>query len=219
VPVQQLTIVDAAPEHAEAIAAIYDTAARTSIATFDRVGHASEWWIAAMRALDPPAGHMLLVALDDRGAVSGYAKSGEHKARHAYRTTCETSVYVAAAARGHGVGAALYRELLDRLDRSPLRLAVGGVAEPNHPSTRLHLACGFERVGTFHGVGTKHGAARDVTWYERPLAQPAFVATVAGAADREDGMALIRSAYPEGATDLSLADELLLEWAIEVLPS
>ena len=41
---------------------------------------------------------------------------------------------------------------------SPLRVPV-----------RLHLAQGFERVGTFVGVGTKFGRLWDVTWYQRPL--------------------------------------------------
>ena len=63
----------------------------------------------------------------------------------------------------------MYGELLARLDSSPLRLAVGGVTEPNPASARLHLAHGFSVVGTFVGVGTKFGRTWDVTWYQRPL--------------------------------------------------
>jgi phosphinothricin acetyltransferase len=101
--------------------------------------------------------------------VLGYAKSGQFKERAAYSTTVETSVYVDEAARGEGVGTALYRALLERLEASDLRLAVAGVTEPNPASTRLHLALGFERVGTFDGVGVKFGRPWSVTWYQRPL--------------------------------------------------
>jgi phosphinothricin acetyltransferase len=112
----------------------------------------------------------VLVALGEGGTVLGYAKSGMHKDRRAYDTTVEVSVYVAEGGRGRGVGRALYDELLARLDACPaVRLAVAGVAEPNEASTRLHLACGFTRVGTFHGAGTKFGRTWDVTWYERTL--------------------------------------------------
>src|SRR4029077_1822230 len=100
---------------------------------------------------------------------AGYAKSGRFRDKPAYDSTCEVSVYVAESARGRGVGGALYGALLDRLDASRLRLAVGGVAEPNPASTRLHLASGFTPVGTFVGVGTKFGRQWDVTWYQRAL--------------------------------------------------
>jgi phosphinothricin acetyltransferase len=129
-----------------------------------------EWWRDAIAATDPDGGHMTLVALGDDCEVLGYAKSGTHKDRPAYDTTVETSVYVAERGRGKGAGGALYDALLARLEVCPaVRLAVAGVAEPNEPSTRLHLSRGFTPVGRFTGIGTKFGRAWDVTWYERPL--------------------------------------------------
>ena len=147
----------------------------SSAATFDLEGKPPEWWRDEIAAADPGAGRMTLVALgggdDDGGAtVLGYAKSGTHKDRPAYDTTRETSVYVAAGARGRGVGGALYDALLPRLEALPdLRLAVAGVALPNDASTRLHLSRGFTPVGTFTGIGWKFGRVWDVTWYQRPL--------------------------------------------------
>jgi L-amino acid N-acyltransferase YncA len=164
-----LTVVDACEEHLEAIAAIYAAAARDTPATFDFEGPSVEWWRAVLEAVDPARGRLLLAAVGADGEAVGYAKSGRFRDKPAYDSTCEVSVYVAESARGRGVGGALYRELLARLDRGPLRLAVGGVAEPNPASTALHLACGFTRVGTFEGVGTKFGRLWDVTWYQRAL--------------------------------------------------
>jgi phosphinothricin acetyltransferase len=157
----------AAERHVPGIAAIYAHAAVTSAATFDLEGRSESWWREAIA--DDAVGHMTLVAIGADGAVLGYAKSGTHKDRPAYDTTCETSVYIAESSRGTGVGGALYDALLERLDESPLRLAVAGVAEPNEPSTRLHVTRGFTRVGRFDGIGTKFGRSWDVTWYQRPL--------------------------------------------------
>jgi L-amino acid N-acyltransferase YncA len=108
------------------------------------------------------------VALD--GELVGFARAAQHKVKPAYGTTCETSVYVGASARGRGVGRALYDALLAELDAAPgLLLAVAGITEPNPVSVALHTACGFTPVGTFHNVGEKLGRTWDVTWYERPL--------------------------------------------------
>jgi phosphinothricin acetyltransferase len=163
-----VTVIDAREEHLAGAAEIYAVAARTSPATFDLEGHSMAWWHDALAGVDASAGRELLVAVED-GEVLGYARTGRFRDKPAYDSTCETSVYVAEAARGRRIGDALYRELLARLDRGPLRLAVGGVAEPNPASTRLHLANGFTVVGTFEGVGTKFGRLWDVTWYQRPL--------------------------------------------------
>jgi phosphinothricin acetyltransferase len=152
-----------------AAAAIYDAAALDTPATFDMRDYGLPWWEAQLAACAGTPGRFLLVA-EDEGRVVGYAKSGKFRDKAAYDSTCETSVYVAADARGKGVGDALYRELLGRLDASGLRLAVGGITLPNEASERLHRAHGFTAVGTFNEVGVKFGRAWDVVWYQRPLA-------------------------------------------------
>jgi phosphinothricin acetyltransferase len=159
----------ASDRHVPAIAAIYAHAAETSHVTFELSGPPESRWRDELAQSDPETGRMILVALGPDGEVLGYAKSGPHRPAGAYASTCETSIYVADAARGAGVGGALYDALLARLDESPLRLAVAGVAEPNEASTRLHLSRGFTKVGTFTGIGVKLGRAWDVTWYQRPL--------------------------------------------------
>jgi phosphinothricin acetyltransferase len=164
------TIVACAAEHLDAVAAIYAREADGSPATFDLEGRSRAWWEEALEHSDPTAGHLLLVALDDDGHLLGYAKSGPFRDRPAYDSTVEVSAYVDADARGRGAGAALYAELLAALERSDALLAVAGITEPNEASVRLHRAHGFERVGTFHGVGVKFERAWDVTWYERPIA-------------------------------------------------
>lgn len=162
-------VVDATAEHIEEISAIYAAAVATSHATFDTEPPGVDHWAAVVADTDPERGHHLLVAIAAGGAVAGYAKSSAFMVKLAYNTTCETSIYIGESARGAGVGTALYGELLERLDRSPLRLAVAGLAQPNPASTALHLAFGFRPVGTFSEVGVKFGRPWDVTWYQRPL--------------------------------------------------
>ena len=112
--------------------------------------------------------HRVLIAETD-GRVVGFASSGPHRPRGGYRTSVETSVYVAPDATGAGIGTALYRVLLEALDRTGLHRAVAGIALPNDASIALHLAFGFRPVGRFTEQGTKFGRFWDVEWYERPM--------------------------------------------------
>jgi phosphinothricin acetyltransferase len=172
VSVAPVAIVPAAAEHLPAVQAIYAAAVAETAITFDLEAPDVEGWEALLAGLDRDAGHEMLVAVAD-GETVGYAKTGSWRAKGAYRTTAETSIYVAEAARGRGIGSLLYAELIAASERSELRNLVAGLTEPNPASTRLHLVHGFQRVGTFTAVGTKFGRSWDVTWYERPLGAPA----------------------------------------------
>lgn len=171
--VADLEVRSATPGDLPAVAAIYDVAIERTPATFDLEPKPLAWWEALLTACEGEDGHELLVAVAEHGEVLGYAKSGEHRAKAAYRTTVEVSVYLAEGHRGRGVGTALYGALLERLERSGVRVAVAGVTQPNEASHRLHRAQGFTEVGTFREVGVKNGRAWDVRWYERPVGEPA----------------------------------------------
>ncbi len=112
--------------------------------------------------------HAFLVA-EEAGSISGFAYAGVHRERAAYRWACEVSVYLAADARGRGLGTALYTTLLDLLERQGFRTALAGVSLPNEPSERLHRSLGFEPIGVFRRIGWKAGAWRDVLWLTRAL--------------------------------------------------
>ena len=164
-----MQILHAEPEHLDQIAAIYNAEIRSSPATFDLEEQPVSQWERVLEELDHEAGHFLIVGVDDGGTVLGYAKSGRFRERAAYDTSVETSIYVAEAARGCGVGRTLYARLIELLEGSNARLAVGGMTEPNPASAALHESLGFTRVGTFEGVGVKFGEPWDVTWYQRPV--------------------------------------------------
>lgn len=115
--------------------------------------------------------HPWLVCETDDGDVVGYAAAGPLRSTPPYRWTVELTVYVADGARGSGVGTALYTSLLAVLERQGYRNAYAAVTLPNPASVRLHERLGFEPVGTFPGVGFKHGDWHDVQWWHRQVAE------------------------------------------------
>ncbi|AXL89157.1 GNAT family N-acetyltransferase [Streptomyces sp. CB09001] len=105
----------------------------------------------------------------DSQEILGYATSSPYRAKPAYATSVETTVYVAPGAGGRGIGSLLYTSLFDALATEDLHRAYAGIAQPNEASGRLHARFGFRHVGTYREVGRKFGRYWDVAWYERPL--------------------------------------------------
>jgi phosphinothricin acetyltransferase len=115
------------------------------------------------------ASHAWLVA-ERGGEVVGYAYATAFNERPAYRWSASVSVYVGEAARGKGVGRALYEALFDRLRECGFRMACAGITLPNEASVGLHEALGFERTGVNREIGWKQGAWRNVGWFQMELA-------------------------------------------------
>jgi phosphinothricin acetyltransferase len=151
---------------AAACAAIYAPSVEGSATSFEeRPPDAAEM---AARIAAYAATHPWLVA-EDGGEVVGYAYACPFQQRPAYRWSASVSVYVAAGRAGQGLGRALYTELLARLRRQGFRNACAGITLPNAASVGLHESLGFEPVGVNREVGWKHGAWRDVGWWQLQL--------------------------------------------------
>lgn len=147
-----------------ALAAVYDEAVAKSVASFDLEPRGADHLAARLDSTSP--GDHVVVAEDD-GVVLGMAYAGTYRPRAAYDGTRETSVYLAPAARGRGVGRALYEELLRRVDADGVHTCVAVIALPNAASEALHAAVGFERVGTLREVGRKFGRWVDTGLWQR----------------------------------------------------
>ncbi|BCJ38883.1 phosphinothricin N-acetyltransferase [Actinocatenispora thailandica] len=119
----------------------------------------------------PKGRHRLLVA-DYDGVVLGYASSSQFRAKPAYETSVELSVYLAPEHTGYGAGSLLYRQLLDELDGADVHRVYAGVCLPNEASVRLHRSLGFQSVGVYREVGRKFGRYWDVQWFERGVGTP-----------------------------------------------
>jgi L-amino acid N-acyltransferase YncA len=103
-------------------------------------------------------------ALD--GEVVGYAYASPWRTRCAYRLSVESTVYVSVEHPRKGIGAQLYRALLDDLRARGIHVIIGGIAQPNAASVALHERLGFEKVAHFKQVGRKFAQWIDVGYWE-----------------------------------------------------
>jgi L-amino acid N-acyltransferase YncA len=152
-------------DDAAAIASVYGPYVVGTVASFEEVPPTTDE-VAARMDLRLP----WLVA--DVEGVVGYAYAGPHHGRAGYRWAVNVSVYLAAEARGRGLGRALYEALLPVLGRLGYVHAFAGIALPNDASVGLHEAVGFLPIGVYRSVGFKFGAWHDVGWWQLQLAEP-----------------------------------------------
>jgi phosphinothricin acetyltransferase len=109
-----------------------------------------------------------LVAVVDETVV-GFAYASSFRAKAAYDSSVETTIYVAPDAPRQGVGTQLYAELLPLLVDAGFHLAIAGITMPNPASTALHAKFGFQPVGTFTEVGRKYDAFHSVQFWQKLL--------------------------------------------------
>jgi phosphinothricin acetyltransferase len=108
-----------------------------------------------------------LVARDGAGATIGWTALGGYSSRKVYNGVAWESVYVAAAARGRGVGRALLEALIPASESAGYWTLLAGVIAENGPSLALHEGVGFRRIGVQHRLGQDaRGRWRDVVLLE-----------------------------------------------------
>ncbi|MCF4138813.1 N-acetyltransferase family protein [Streptomyces sp. Tue 6430] len=157
-------------EDLEALTDLYNHYVRETPITFDTAIFTPEErrpWLLSHPEDGP---YRLMVAADpDSREILGYATSSPFRAKPAYATSVEVTVYLRPDAAGRGVGTLLYGALFEALSGEDLHRAYAGVAQPNEASVRLHERFGFRHVGTYREVGRKFGRYWDVAWYEKRL--------------------------------------------------
>jgi len=164
--VAPMTIRPAEAADAPAMLEIYRPYVTGSAISFEQdVPTVEEYAARVRRYLKDWAG----VVAESDGTVIGYAYGSAHRERAAYKWSVETTVYVAQGAQRQGVGRRLYAALLPQLAQCGYCNAYAGVALPNDASVGLHLALGFNPVGTFPRVGYKFCRWWDVAWFHLPL--------------------------------------------------
>ncbi|MDA8287693.1 MAG: GNAT family N-acetyltransferase [Actinomycetota bacterium] len=147
------------PDDAEALRHIYNLEVVSSLVTFDLVPRSPEdqqAWMAAHGGAYP------VVVGEAQGRVLGFASLSPYRPRPAYATTVEDSVYVAADARGQGVGKALLSEVVRLAGAHGFHSVIGRIVGDHTASIALHRTCGFELVGIEREVGRKFGRWLDV---------------------------------------------------------
>ncbi|MEU6183176.1 GNAT family N-acetyltransferase [Streptomyces coeruleorubidus] len=154
----------------EALTALYNHYVHETAITFDTAIFTPEerrpWLLSHPE--DGPY-RLMVAAAPDSQRILGYVTSSPFRAKPAYTTSVETTVYVAPDAGRRGIGTLLYKALFEALSGEDLHRAYAGIAQPNEASARLHERFGFRYVGTYREVGRKFGRYWDVAWYEKPL--------------------------------------------------
>jgi L-amino acid N-acyltransferase YncA len=156
-----MQIVAMTGEHAEAVLAIYQAGIDEGEATYES---AAPSWTAFDAGRLPDHRY---VALDDGGAVRGWVAASAVSERCVYAGVVEHSVYVAAAARGHGVGRALMGRLVESTESAGIWTIQSGIFPENAASLALHDRAGFRVVGLRERLGQQAGRWRDVVLVER----------------------------------------------------
>lgn len=139
---------------------IYLEGIATGDATFETDAPPWDAWDAAHTA-----DHRFVAEAD--GVVVGWVACSPTSDRCVYAGVLELSVYVAAAARGRGVGSALLRALVASTEAAGVWTLQTGIFPENTASVALHTRHGFRVVGRRERLGRMAGAWRDVLLLER----------------------------------------------------
>jgi phosphinothricin acetyltransferase len=156
-----LTARPARPEDMPAIATIYNEGIEDRIATFEtrlRTPDDVRSWLHGR--------HPVVVVTDDRQRLVGWAAASSYRARECYDGVAEFSVYVARAARGHGVGRVAMQSLIDAARTAGFWKLVSRVFPENIASLALLRSVGFREVGVYERHAKLDGKWRDVVIVE-----------------------------------------------------
>jgi L-amino acid N-acyltransferase YncA len=147
--------------HWPTVRAIYEQGIATGNATFET--QAPDWaaWDRAHLA------HSRLVAVDDAGLVLGWAALSPVSSRCVYGGVAELSIYIAADARGQGVGRQLLQALIADSEAHGIWTLQAGTFEENKASIGLHTQAGFRVIGHRERIGQHHGVWRNTVQMER----------------------------------------------------
>ena len=163
---ESVVVREAARGDCAAMAAIYSEAVRSGRSTMDTEPADEAEFAAKLAGLSER--ESLLVA-DVAGDVLGWGIVKRYSDRPGYAIACETSVYVAEAAQGRGLGSALQRAIVARAGELGYHHLVAKIMGVNERSVTFHERHGYELVGRQRDIGELHGIYHDVVIMQRIL--------------------------------------------------
>lgn len=159
IQVRNATVADA-----DAITAIYNQGIAERSATFET----SPRQVADLvQRLGEVERYPLLVATDATGSVLGWAGLSSYRPRDCYAGIGEFSVYLAADARGRGIGRQLLNALIDVARQRGYWKLLSRIFLFNTASRALCRSVGFREVGIYEKHGQLEGRWLDVVIVER----------------------------------------------------
>lgn len=149
---------------------IYNDIIINTTAVYDYQPHTMEMrqqWFAAKQE----QGFPVYVAEED-GIIYGFSTIGPFRNWAAYKYSVENSIYVAASARGKGVGRLLFPPIIQAAVERNMHTIVAGIDATNESSIKLHERFGFIEVAHFKQVGYKFGKWLDLKFFQLLLQTP-----------------------------------------------
>lgn len=152
------------PEDWPAVRAIYLEGIAGGNATFETAAPPWEVWDA--KHLTAPR-----LVFRDHG-VLGWAALSPVSSRACYAGVAEVSVYIAASARGRGLGSQLLRALVEHSEANGIWTLQASIFPENEASLQIHHNNGFRIVGRRERIAQVKGVWRDTLLLERRSLKP-----------------------------------------------
>jgi L-amino acid N-acyltransferase YncA len=143
-----------------AVRVIYEQGIATGNATFEKSAPAWDTWDAAHLPYSRLVAH-------SAGEVAAWAALSPVSSRCVYAGVAEVSIYVAARARGRGIGLALLSAVVEASERANIWTLQAGIFPENAASLELFRKAGFRVLGRRERLGQMDGRWRDVVLMER----------------------------------------------------
>jgi phosphinothricin acetyltransferase len=143
---------------------IYNDIILHTTAVYDYEPHSLEMrrqWLETKRQ----QGFPVFVA-EEGEKIAGFSSIGPFRAWAAYKFSVENSVYVAADARGKGIGKLLIPPLIEAAKKLKMHTIIASIDATNEASLQLHKRFGFEEVAHFKQVGWKFGQWLDLKFLQ-----------------------------------------------------
>ena len=157
-----MTIRQARPEDAAAIAEITNAIIRDTLITFTSDLKQPEAIASTIEARGP---RYLVAELE--GKVVGFATYGPFRSGSGYVHTQEHTVQLAPQARGRGLGRARMQRLEQVAREHGVHVLVAGISDANPQGIAFHAALGFVEVGRMPEVGHKQGQWLDLVLMQK----------------------------------------------------
>ena len=146
------------------VSAIYMEGVATGLATFETSVPSWERWNEAHLEVGR------LVARPEsqtRGKAIGWVALSPTSQRKVYSGVINESIYIAASARGMGVGKTLLQALIQESEQEGIWSLQAGIFRENEGSLALRRVCGFREIGHQERKGRLNGLWHDVILMER----------------------------------------------------
>ena len=138
---------------------VYEEGLATGVGSFETEAPSWDQWNAARLS------HSRLVARED--GLVGWAALSPFSKRSCYAGVAEVGIYVAARARGRGIGRALLQALIESAERHGIWTLQGATIADNAASLALQSSCGFRVVGRRVRIAKRDGQWHDTILTER----------------------------------------------------